>query len=105
MAAASENQRRQQKSDYGFEVTELTPQIARRFNINETSGVVVVGVAPNSKADAAGIKPGDLIIEVNRAMVDSVKDFNNLINQHKNVNGIRLLIKRMNAGLMVIRLA
>jgi len=105
MAAASQNQRQQKEGDYGIEVTELTPEIARRFNINETAGVFVVGVAPNSKADAAGIQKGDLIIEVNRADVTSVKDFKNLIDKHKNGEGISLLVKRMNAGLMVIRLA
>ncbi|MBW2429094.1 MAG: DegQ family serine endoprotease [Deltaproteobacteria bacterium] len=105
IAAASQNQRRQQEGEYGFEVTELTPEIARRFNIKETSGVIVVGVVPNSKADAAGVKKGDLIIEVNRANVESVKDFKSLIDQHRNGDGINLLVKRMNAGLLVIRLA
>ena len=105
MAAASPNQRQQKEGEYGFEVTELTPEIARRFNIKETSGVIVVGVASNSKADAAGVKKGDLIIEVNRVNVASVKVFKNLIDQHKKDGGISLLVKRMNAGLMVIRLA
>jgi serine protease Do len=105
MAAASENQRRPQEGEYGFEVTELTPEIARRFNITETSGVIVVGVAPGSKAAAAGVEKGDLIIEINRATVASVKDFKQLINPHQDGEGIRLLVKRMNAGLMVIRLA
>lgn len=105
MAAASQNQNEQQEGEYGFEVTELTPEIARRFNIKETAGVVVVGVAPNSKADTAGVKKGDLIIEVNRKNVDSVKDFKNLIDQHKHNDGISLLVQRPNAGLVVIRLA
>ena len=105
MAAVSQNHPKQKEGDYGIEVTELTPEIARRFNINETAGVFVVGVAPDSKADAAGIQKGDLIIEINRADVTSVKDFKNLIDKHKNGDGISLLVKRMNAGLMVIRLA
>ena len=105
MAAASQNHRKQKEGDYGFEVTELTPEIARRFNIKESSGVIVVGVAPNGKAAAAGVKKGDLIIEVNRANVESVKDFKYLFDQHKNGNGISLLVKRLNAGLLVIRLA
>ena len=105
MAAVSQNQHEQKDGEYGFEVTELTPEIARRFNIKETAGVIVVGVAPNGKADAAGVKKGDLIIEVNRENVDSVKDFKILIDQHKNGDGISLLVQRMNAGLMVIRLA
>ena len=104
MAAVSQNQHEQKDGEYGFEVTELTPEIARRFNIKETAGVIVVGVAPNGKADAAGVKKGDLIIEVNRENVDSVKDFKILIDQHKNGDGISLLVQRMNAGLMVINL-
>ena len=105
MAAASENQRRQKEGDYGFEVTELTPEIARRFNLTENSGVIVIGVAPGSKAAAAGVEKGDLIIEVNRETVASVKDFKQLIDRHPDGDGIRLLVKRMNAGLLVIRLA
>jgi serine protease Do len=105
MAAVSRNRHQQKDSDYGFEVTEVTPEIARRFNIKETAGVIVVGVAPDSKADAAGVRKGDIIIEVNRENVDSVKDFKDLIDQHKNRDGISLLVQRMNAGLMVIRLA
>ena len=105
MADASQDNRQPQGSDYGFEVTELTPEIARRFNIKETNGVMVINVVPNSKADAAGVRKGDLIIEVNRANVGSVKNFQTLIDQYKNSDGISLLVKRMNAGLVVIRLA
>jgi serine protease Do len=105
MAAASQNQHQQKDSEYGFEVTEVTPEIARQYNIKEAVGVIVVGVAPDSKADAAGIKQGDLIIEVNRKNVDSVKDFKKLLNRYKDGDGISLLVQRMNAGLMVIRLA
>ena len=105
MAAISENQQKEKEGEYGFEVTELTPQIAQRYNIDETAGVIVVNVAPNSKAQAAGIEQGDLIIEVNRKNVSSVKDFKNLIDHHKKGEGINLLVKRINAGLMVIHLA
>jgi len=34
-----------------------------------------------------------------------VKDFKNLIDQHKKGDGINLLVKRMNSGLIVIHLA
>jgi len=105
MASVSENRQKEKEGEYGFRVTDLTPEMARRFKIEETSGVMVVGVAPKSKADAAGIQQGDLIIEINHQNVDSVKDFKNLIDQYKKADGINLLVKRMNAGLMVINLA
>jgi len=105
MASVSENRQKEKEGEYGFRVTDLTPEMARRFKIEETSGVMVVGVAPKSKADAAGIQQGDLIIEINHQNVASVKDFKNLIDQYKKAEGINLLVKRMNAGLMVINLA
>ncbi len=104
MASASDHQQKEKEDQYGFQVTELTPQVAQRYNIKETKGVIVVGVAPNGKAQAAGIQQGDLIIEINRENVASVKDFKNLIDQHKNSDGINLLVKRMNAGLVLIHL-
>jgi serine protease Do len=105
MAAASDHQRQEKEGEYGFQVTELTPQVAQRYKIKETTGVIVVAVEPNSKAQAAGIQQGDLIIEINRKNVASVQDFKNLIDQHKKDDGINLLVKRMNGGLMVIHLA
>ena len=105
MAAASEHQRQEKEGEYGFEVTELTPEMAQRYNIKETTGVIVVEVEPNSKAQTAGIQQGDLIIEVNRKNVSSVKDFMNLVDYYKKGDGIKLLVKRINGGLMVINLA
>ena len=104
MASVSQNGQKKKEGEYGFSVTDITPELARRFNLEDTAGVMVVGVAPRSKADAAGIQKGDLIIEINHQTVASVKDFKNLIDQNKKADGISLLVKRMNAGLMVINL-
>jgi len=104
MAAVPENGQKEKEGEYGFSVTDVTPELARRYNLEDTAGVMVVGVAPRSKADAAGIQQGDLIIEINHQNVASVKDFKNLIDRHKKADGINLLVKRMNAGLMVINL-
>jgi serine protease Do len=104
MASVSEKSQKGKEGEYGFRVTDLTPEMARRYSLEDTSGVMVVGVAPNGKADTAGIQPGDLIIEINHQNVASVKDFKNLIDQNKKADGINLLVKRMNAGLIVINL-
>ncbi len=104
MASASESRQKEKQGEYGFKVTDLTPEIARRFKIEETSGVIVVGVVPNSQADTAGVQQGDLIIEINHKDIGSVKDFKALIDQPNKADGINLLVKRLNAGLMVIQL-
>ncbi len=104
MASASESRQKEKQGEYGFKVADLTPEIARRFKIEETSGVIVVGVIPNSQADTAGVQQGDLIIEINHKDIGSVKDFKALIDQPNKADGINLLVKRLNAGLMVIQL-
>ncbi|NKB35464.1 MAG: Do family serine endopeptidase [Pseudomonadales bacterium] len=40
------------------------------------AGVEIVSVAPQSRAFAAGVRPGDVITEVNRAAVDDLTEFN-----------------------------
>jgi serine protease Do len=104
IASVSDRPSKAQKGNYGFKVSNLTPNMAYRLNMEDTSGVVVVGVAAGSPAEAAGFRQGDLIIEINHQPVVSVNDFNNLIKKHRKADGIDLLVKRANAGLMVIRL-
>ena len=103
--AGARTSRPQKEADYGFQVANLTPEMARRLDVADDSGVVVVGVSADSKAEKAGIQKGDLIKEVNHQDVKSVSDFEKLLKNHKNADGIDLLVKRMNAGYVVIHLA
>jgi serine protease Do/serine protease DegQ len=49
----------------GAQAQDLTPQLAKAFNIPFRRGAVVSHVDKNSPADRAGLKPGDVIIELN----------------------------------------
>ena len=50
----------------GINIQPLTPDLAKLFNLpDESSGVLVGGVTPNSAAAKAGIQDGDLILELN----------------------------------------
>ena len=105
--ASAEAPRKEKAKDsgYGLQVADVTPEIAGQLKLKGEKGVVVVGVLPDSKAEKAGMQRGDLIVEVNRRNVDSVGDFKSAIDQQKKIGGVDLLIKRMNAGVMVIHLA
>jgi serine protease Do len=92
------------ESGYGLQITDLTPEIAGRLKLEGEKGVVVMGVVPDSKAEKAGMQRGDLILEVNRRNVESVDDFKSAIDKHKPSGSVDLLVKRLNAGVMVIRL-
>ncbi|MGD2098184.1 MAG: DegQ family serine endoprotease [Desulfobacterales bacterium] len=102
--AAADMPRQDKKTEFGFQVADLTPKMARDLNVSDEKGVVVVGVNANSKADKAGIKKGDLIIEVNRQDVESVSEFKKLIKKDKGADRIDLLVKRMQSGYVVIHL-
>ena len=68
----------------GLEVTDVAPDMAQRFKINMDAGVVVLRVSPTSTAEQAGIRPGDVIYEINRTQIKNTKDYYNAIS---NVSG------------------
>lgn len=59
----------------GLTVKELTPELAKRLGLSETKGVVITGIADGSPAAESGLKPGDVIIEINRKTVKDISDY------------------------------
>ena len=93
-----------EQAQIGIQVSEITPETARRFNLKDTSGVIVVGVDPESKAAEAGMQVHDVIREINHKNVASVSDFNKTINEIPEGETINLFIRRMNRGFLVIKI-
>ena len=56
------------------EVVPLTAARARRYGLPVDSGLYIVSVVRNSPADRAGLRQGDIIIEMNGVPVTSVDD-------------------------------
>lgn len=85
----------------GMGVHDITPDLARRLNLKDRIGVVVVDVLPNSLADDAGIQVGDVIKEINRNPVKNLKDYERLLERVSRDKPLLLLIKRGNQSLYV----
>jgi serine protease Do len=95
----------EENDDLGLQVTELTPESARRFgHAVDEKGILVVGVQPGSKADAAGVRQGDLLKEVNRKPVDSVESLKSEL-KDKSGDSVQILVKRPSAGFLVITIS
>jgi S1-C subfamily serine protease len=52
----------------------LTRRHAQRFHLAVQGGVLVTGVAPESPAEGAGLRPRDIIIAIDNGVVGSVDD-------------------------------
>jgi serine protease DegQ len=63
----------------GVEVKEITPQIAESFKLGGTRGALIAGVLRGGPADKAGIKPGDVMVEVEGKPVSDATAMVNLI--------------------------
>jgi Do/DeqQ family serine protease len=48
----------------GVEVQEITPPVAESFKLGSTRGALIAGVLRGGPADKAGVKPGDILLEV-----------------------------------------
>jgi Do/DeqQ family serine protease len=63
----------------GLTVEPLTPEVARQHRLSARSGLLVTEVAPGSAGAAAGIQPGDAILEVNRRPVPDAVAFRQVV--------------------------
>ncbi len=90
-------------SNWGLQVQSITPEVANQLNLNNTKGVVVRGVQPDSPAADAGIQQGDVVLEVNHAKVSTVDDFLSAAKQaKKDKNSALLLVQRGNATMYTV---
>lgn len=80
--------------DIGATVEELTPSLARRFGINEEEGVVVSDVKPGSPADEAGLREGDMILELNKKRVKNLDDYRQSMRELEKGSPVLMLVKR-----------
>ena len=79
----------------GVSVQAITPEIRQQLNLNANAkGVVVTDVEESSQAAQEGLKPGDVIEQVNHKPVSSVADFNNAVKQGDGSGATLLLFRR-----------
>jgi serine protease Do len=60
---------------FGMTVSPLTPDAASQLGVRAKAGLVVEDVAPASLASEAGIRSGDVIVEVNHHPVNNISQF------------------------------
>jgi len=80
----------------GVAVDDLNPQLRSELNVpKNVKGAVVTGIEPNSPAAEAGLKPGDVIEEINR---HRVTDANDALRLAENATNNRTLLRVWSNG-------
>ena len=88
------------KSDYfeqlGITLSSITQDVRMRQNIPENvSGLLVTKVEQNTDAEIKGIRPGDIIQQINQVSINDINAFRKIINSLKgSKKGVLLLVNR-----------
>jgi len=78
-----------------LDVRELNEELTSRYGLKPTErGVVVVRVKPGSTAEEMGVREGDIVLEVNRKAVGSLKSYERAAAGLTKDQAVLLLIKR-----------
>jgi serine protease Do len=85
----------------GLLVDEVTPAVARQLGLEEATGVLIAGIDEGSLAEAAGLSPGDLILEVNHQPVGDLFAYQRIVEPIKAKDLTLLMINRQGMVLYV----
>ena len=83
------------KVKLGIRVQSLTPQQAKEFAMQPDEGVLVATVEAGGVADEAGLKPNDVILQVNKVPVHSPEELKNISSKLKPGSEVLFLVKRL----------
>ena len=82
------------RGQLGIRVVKLNTEPARNLGITETKGVGVAQVQPDSAAEQAGLKKGDVITALNGAEINEPNVFRNLVASTAPGTNVTLTIRR-----------
>jgi serine protease Do len=77
------------RSYLGVNIQEVTPAIAKAIGLSGPEGALISAVSPDSPAEKAGLKVGDVILDINGAAVTERNQLRmqvSLMNPDQNVN-------------------
>lgn len=86
---------------FGIEAKTLTPELQSQLNLFIKKGIVITDVDELSPAGLAGLRPGDVITEVDRKSVENVNQANQILAKSKNPNEALFLINHKGESVYV----
>jgi serine protease Do len=90
-----------EKGELGLTLQNVTPQIAESLGLAKAEGLIISAVEPGSPAEEAGLRRGDLVVEVNRKPVRSIDDYRKAVAESPKDRGILFLVQRGDSNLFL----
>ena len=90
-----------EKGELGLTVQRLTPQMAEGLGLEKAEGVVVTAVEAGSVGDEAGIRRGDVVMEVDRKAIRSLDDYKKAVAGARKGRGVLFLVRRGDSTLFL----
>ena len=83
-----------EKGELGLTVQRVTPQMAESLGLEKADGVVVTVVEPGIAADEAGIRRGDIIMEIDRKPIRNIDEYKKSVAAIRKGRGVLFLVRR-----------
>ena len=87
---------------WGFALSNVTPELRERLHFDAQHGAAVVQVLPDSQAEEAGLRPGDVISQVGNQEVQDVKSAERALLQDTHGKPVRLRVIREGHGMFLL---
>jgi serine protease Do len=82
----------------GVSIQDISPDLASAFKLTDTRGALVGDVDPNGPAAQAGLKSGDVIVELNGKPVEDSRTFRLMISQAAPGSQVNMRVLRNGQG-------
>lgn len=80
----------------GILMQQLTPELAKSFNLKEAKGALIAQIEKDGPADKAGLRDGDIVIEYNGKPIADIRELSQAVASTK--HGAKVKVKAMREG-------
>ena len=87
--------------ELGLQLQEITPELAQTHELASDKGLIVTDLDPSGVAAEAGIRRGDIIMEINQSPAYTISEFQKKVGAAKKGEMMLFLIKRRDGSLYI----
>ena len=78
----------------GITVSDINKQVLSKYDIQTGTGVIIIKIRKGSHLGRIGVKPGDIIRQIDESNVENMADFKAALVKYRNKPSVVLLIQR-----------